>query len=421
MPIRKSSDRPEVLVAGAGASGCVAAICLARRGIHVTLIDKNKEPARKIRVTGNGRCNLTNLFQDRTCWYSEGGEDLMEPLKKFGAKDLMGFFEDMGVRFHDRQGYVYPRTDQASVITDTLISQISSLPVTFLGETAVTDISRRSRQGKKPFLVRAGDKKLSADYVILSCGGLAGPSLGCSGDGYLLARSLGHSLIPPVPALTPLPGDRKRLKSAAGVRCRAAACALVEGKEIRREEGEMQFTENTISGIPVFQISRILTRALSEGKRCRLKVDFLPELEGEALEKETAFRMGMDEGLTLQEVFSGLVHPGLLRMVLSDLGLQSEVKKRKVSPEKMGEIIRHLKDCTFPVEKSGGFAKAQVTAGGIPLDEIDLNTFESRIVPGLYLIGEMLDADGICGGYNLQWAMTGGYLAARSITERTDL
>ena len=421
MPIRKSSDRPEVLVAGAGASGCVAAICLARRGIHVTLVDKNKEPARKIRVTGNGRCNLTNLFQDRTCWYSEGGEDLMEPLKKFGAKDLMGFFEDMGVRFHDRQGYVYPRTDQASVIADTLISQISSLPVTFLGETAVTDISLRSRQGEKPFLVRAGDKKLSADYVILSCGGLAGPSFGCSGDGYLLARSLGHSLIPPVPALTPLPGDRKRLKSAAGVRCRAAACALVEGKEIRREEGEMQFTENTISGIPVFQISRILTRALSEGKHCRLKADFLPELEGEALEKESSFRVGMKENLTLQEVFSGLVHPGLLRMVLSDLGLQSEVKKRKVSPEKIREILRALKECTFPVEKPGGFAKAQVTAGGVPLDEIDLNTFESNIVPGLYLTGEMLDVDGICGGYNLQWAMTGGYLAAGSITERTDL
>ena len=421
MPIRKKSDRPEVLVAGAGASGCIAAICLARRGIHVTLVDKNKEPARKIRVTGNGRCNLTNLFQDRNCWYSEGGPVFMEPLGEFGAGELMAFFEDMGVRFHDRQGYVYPRTDQASVIADTLISQISSLPVTFLGETAVTDISRRNREGEKPFLVQAGDKKLSADYVILSCGGLAGPSFGCSGEGYSLARSLGHSLISPAPALTPLPGERKRLKSAAGVRCRAAVCALVEGKEIRREEGEMQFTENTISGIPVFQISRILTRALSEGKRCTLKADFLPELEGEALEKEAAFRMGMDEGLTLQEVFSGLVHPGLLRMVLSDMGLQSEVKKRKVSPEKMGEIIHRLKDCTFPVEKSGGYARAQVTAGGIPLHEIDLATFESRIVPGLYLIGEMLDVDGICGGYNLQWAMTGGYLAARSITERTDL
>ena len=183
----------------------------------------------------------------------------------------------------------------------------------------------------------------------------------------------------------------------------------------------MQFTESTVSGIPVFQISRILTRALSEGKRCTLKADFLPELEGEALEKESSFRVGMEENLTLQEVFSGLVHPGLLRMVLSDLGLQSEVKKRKVSPEKIREILRALKECTFPVEKPGGFAKAQVTAGGVPLDEIDLNTFESNIVPGLYLTGEMLDVDGICGGYNLQWAMTGGYLAAGSITERTDL
>lgn len=421
MPIRKRSDRPEVLVAGAGASGCIAAICLARRGLHVTLVDKNKEPARKIRVTGNGRCNLTNLFQDETCWYSESGPAFMEPLGQFGAGELTAFFEDMGVRFHDRQGYVYPRTDQASVIADTLISQMSSLPITFLGDTAVKDIFRRNREGEKPFLVQAGDKKLSADCVILSCGGLAGPSFGCSGDGYALAESLGHRVISPVPALTPLPGDRKRLKSAAGVRCRAAVCAIVEEKEIRREEGEMQFTENTISGIPVFQISRILTRALSEGKSCRLKADFLPELEGETLEKEAAFRMGMDDSLTLQEVFSGLVHPSLLRMVLSDLGLQSEVKKRKVSPEKMGEIFRHLKVCTFPIEMSGGFAKAQVTAGGIPLDEIDLHTFESRIVPGLYLTGEMLDVDGICGGYNLQWAMTGGYLAARSITERTDL
>lgn len=421
MPIRKKSDRPEVLVAGAGASGCIAAICLARRGLHVTLVDKNKEPARKIRVTGNGRCNLTNLFQDETCWYSEESPAFMEPLLKFGAGELMGFFEDMGVRFHNRQGYVYPRTDQASAIADTLISALSSLPVTFLGETAVTGITRSSGEGRKPFLVRAGDKRIPADYVILSCGGMAGPSFGCSGDGYALARSLGHGLISPSPALTPLPADRKRIKSASGVRCRAAVTALVDGQEIRREEGEMQFTDNTLSGIPVFQISRILTRALSEAKRCTLKADFLPELEGEELDRETAFRMGMEDNLTLQEVFSGLVHPGVLRMVLSDLGLQSEVKKRKVSPEKMREILRGLKDCRFAVEKAGGYDRAQVTAGGIPLHEIDLAAFESRIVPGLYLTGELLDTDGICGGYNLQWAMTGGYLAARSITERTDL
>ena len=420
MPIRENTARPEVLVIGAGASGTVAAICLAQAGLSVTLLDKNESPARKIRVTGNGRCNLTNLKQDPACWYTGGRDFSMEDLGAFGPGDLMGFFEERGVRFHDRDGYVYPRTDQASAIADTLIGEIRRLQIPFYGNTRVTGIHAKKAPGGG-FQVFAGDRSFRGDYVILACGGMAGEAFGCSGDGYSLARSLGHSLVPPVPALTPLPADRKRLKGAAGVRCRGSAGALVDGLLIRREEGELQFTEQAVSGIPAFQISRILTRALEEGRSAGVLLDFLPEYDKEALEKEAAFRRTLPDSMTLQEVFGGLVHPGILRMVLGDLGLQNEMKKRKISDARVLEILEGLKDFRLAIDRIPGFDRAQTTAGGVPLEEVERGSFRSRLREGLYRTGELLDVDGICGGYNLHWAMASGYLAAKSITERAGL
>lgn len=417
MPTRKRTDRPEVLVVGAGAAGSIAAICLARKGLSVTLLDKNDSPARKIRVTGNGRCNLTNLYQDPACWYSGGRDFSMDLLGGFGPRDLMGFFEGMGIRFHDRDGYVYPRTDQASVIADTLAGEIRRLGIAFSGKTGVTGILAPEK-GRDGYLVFGGEKAWRGDCLILACGGMAGPAFGCRGDGYRLAASLGHSLVPPVPALTPLPADKKRLRNAAGVRCRGNVSALVDGIPVRTEGGELQFTENTVSGIPVFQISRILTRALEEGREAEILLDFLPEFRKEDLEREASFRKTMPDSMTLQEVFAGLVHPGILRMVLGDLGLQNEVKKKRISDAVLELILKSFKDCRFPIDHMPGYDKAQTTAGGVPLHEVDAGTFMSLKRENLYLTGELLDVDGICGGYNLQWAMTSGYLAARSITER---
>ena len=456
-PENGETIRTEIAVIGGGASGCMAAIGAAESGASVVVFDKNDRPARKICATGNGRCNLVNLYQDEKCWYTSSGVSVRERLASFSERDLLAFFEERGIWFHDRQGYVYPGTDQASVIADLLIREMNRLQVGVFSGTRVTGIEKdpsgafritvesvggsdpgkeknnRNRRKKEDprksgwnRYDRNGKLKTEsgrevperriclADRVILCTGGLAGPVFGCSGDGYVLAESLGHSRIPTVPALTSLLCPEKALKLAAGVRCPAAITLLCDGKETGAEQGELQLTEAAVSGIPVFQLSRLAGYALRDGREVRIRADFLPGMPEEEWQKQADLRLRDDRNQTLEQLFMGLVHPKLLRFILNRLGLVSEQKRAGVKTEQIRQVLQLMRGLDFEITDLAGYEKAQVTAGGIPLTETDPETMESLVCPGLYLAGELLDADGICGGYNLQWAMTGGLLAGRA-------
>ena len=466
-PENGDTIRTEIAVIGGGASGCMAAIGAAESGASVVVFDKNDRPARKICATGNGRCNLVNLYQNEKCWYTSSGVSVRERLASFSERDLLAFFEERGIWFHDRQGYVYPGTDQASVIADLLIREMNRLQVGVFSGTRVTGIEKdpsgafritvesvggsdpgkeknnRNRR-KKEDPHKSGrnrydrnrydrnrydrDRNLKtesvqeipehriciADRVILCTGGLAGPVFGCGGDGYALAESLGHSLVPTVPALTPLICPEKALKMAAGVRCPAAITLICDGEETGAEQGELQITETAVSGIPVFQLSRLAGYALREGREVRVRADFLPGMPEEEWQKHVDLRLRDDRNQTLEQLFMGLVHPKLLRFILNRLGLVSEQKRAGVKTEQIRQVLQLMRGLDFEITDLAGYEKAQVTAGGIPLTETDPDTMESLACPGLYLAGELLDADGICGGYNLQWAMTGGLLAGRA-------
>jgi predicted Rossmann fold flavoprotein len=257
-----------------------------------------------------------------------------------------------------------------------------------------------------------------ADRVILCTGGLAGPAFGCSGDGYALAESLGHSRIPTVPALTPLLCPEKALKLAAGVRCPAAITLVCDGEAAGSEQGELQIVETAVSGIPVFQLSRLAGYALRDGREVRIRADFLPGMPEEEWQKQADLRLRDGRNQTLEQLFMGLVHPKLLRFILNRLGLVSEQKRAGVKTEQIRQVLELMRGLDFEITGLTGYEKAQVTAGGIPLTETDPDTMESLVCPGLYLAGELLDADGICGGYNLQWAMTGGLLAGRAAADK---
>lgn len=442
-----------IAVIGAGASGCMAAIAAARAGCSVSLFDKNEKIARKIYATGNGRCNLTNLYLDGSCYHTHDSRSeitrILSFLEVFSQKDLIRFFKDAGVPVHDRSGYVYPRTDQAETVaralekclcqekvqvcTDCDVQQIEKTQDGFCIRFLLSEKekTREKAQGKKT-AKQAGKNAVKktlhsccCDAVILCTGGLAGPSFGCSGDGYRFAEVFSHSVISPLPALTRLETNDLFLRRAAGVRCHASVTLLEETdgpkpdscpEEYICEDGELQITETSLSGIPIFQISGIAAGRLRQGRKVRVLVDFLPEFTQQEYEEEIEERLDQDRSQMLGDFLLGLAHRKVIDMILARSGLQAEMKAKRLTDEELRQILLTFRALEMEVTATGGFDHAQVTSGGVPLSEVG-GGFESAKCPGLFLAGELLDVDGRCGGYNLQWAMTSGMIAGRSAAQ----
>lgn len=459
-----------VAVIGGGAAGALAAYAAASRGAEVILLDRNDRIGRKIYATGNGRCNITNRKMTQDCYYSTLAERIPDYYRRFAPDDLLKLFERYGIFFHDRNGYVYPRTDQASTIAHALEKMLSSAGVSFCPMTEVSNVAKgrnkdRNDDGakdwdrnrnenqiedarflisgrKSEYTIRKGKLRIldaepfsiETDRVILTAGGMAAPAYGSRGDSYRFAAGFGHTVISPEPALVPLISSDPVLKYASGVRCQARAELHLGEKILRSEEGEIQFSENHISGIPILQLSRLAVNLLTENENeeqngdrreiqeghqkehhtyVHLLIDFLPEFTKEQWEAEKKRRLSAlsdNPDSVLGELFLGLVNDRVGNMILARRGQQAEKKCRKTDPSLPGELLNRLRAWVIPVSGYGSFDQAQTTAGGVPLSELTEN-LESIKVPGLYMAGEMLDVDGICGGYNLTWAMISGYLA----------
>ena len=420
----KPKMRPvRVAVIGGGASGCMAAITAAQAGADVHIFEKNEKPSKKLYATGNGRCNLTNLHMDDSCYHTRtadknGSSLIHSAIERYSPADQIRFFADLGVPVYDRDGYVYPRTNQAQTVVRALEKRIAALGIRVHTGCPVRKI-RRSQQGTKAddavFYVDCNDREARAfDTVILCTGGMAGPQYGTTGDGYRLAASFSHRIRTPLPALTALECKGQFLKRAAGVRCRAAVTLYTgnDKKQIRegREEGEVQMTDYGISGIPVMQISGMAARLLESKQRVFVQIDFLPEFTDSAFSDEIERRMREDRSQMLGDLFLGLVHKKILDLLLAEKGLQAEMKARRIDDAGIRQILQSMREYTLEVIQVKSFKQAQVTSGGIPLEETDAD-FQSRLQPGLFFAGEVLDVDGRCGGYNLQWAFATGYIA----------
>ena len=403
----------EIVIVGAGASGCMAAVSAAREGRCVLLLDSNDKICRKVYATGNGRCNLTNLHMTMDCYHTGGGASLSAFFSRFSEKDLMRFWESQGVFLHDRQGYVYPRTDQAATIAEGFEKILRALPVTIeLGKRVVL-VRRSERKGASHFQIETSDgSSYMAETVILAGGGMAGPQYGCGEEIYRIASSMGHAVIRPLPALVPLLSDDRNLKASAGVRCDAKITLLLNDKSACSERGELQMTEQGISGIPVFQLSAAAVRALEQGAEAVARIDFIPDLDEKAWEKEMERRLLADQNCMLSVYFLGLVNRKILDLVLKRRGMQAEMKASRLSKEALRGIMEDLRAFRIRIVGAGTFKQAQVTSGGVPLAEMDEN-LQSVRMPGLFMAGELVDVDGICGGYNLQWAMTSGWIAGK--------
>ena len=398
----------QVIVIGGGASGLTAAIWAARAGAGVTLLEHMDRVGKKILSTGNGKCNLTNLVQDPSCYRGERPEFACEVIRHFSVEDTLAFFRELGVFPKIKNGYVYPNSEQASAVLDVLRMEAEHQKVNIICGCEVESIRTR------PFVVSTSAGEYRADRIILATGGKAAPATGSDGSGYRLAKELGHRIIKPLPALVQLRCGDGYEKQLAGIRTEAKVTLNADGHVIAEDTGELQLTDYGISGIPVFQVSRYAAKALDRKQTVTAIVDYLPALTWEDTLKELQQRKERMAYRNAETFFTGLLNKKLAQVVLKKAGVTPSFPMEQASGRQLRKLAEQIKAMTFAVTATNPFAQAQICCGGVDTGQVDPATMESKLVPGLYLAGELLDVDGICGGYNLQFAWSAGYLAGKS-------
>lgn len=396
--------KQQIIIIGAGASGLAAGIFAAREGASVTIMEHTARPGKKLLSTGNGKCNITNLQLPSGAYRGNQPDFAYPALNAFTVNQTMEFFRELGIVLTDRNGYVYPNTGQAATVLEAMLFELERLGVRIISDCHVEAI-------KKDLTVITENGKQKGDRIILAAGSMAAPKTGSDGSGYVLAQRLGHHIVKPLPALVQLRCREKWYKQAAGVRTDALVTLKIDGKEVTSDRGELQITDYGISGIPVFQISRYAARALDEGQSVLAQLDFLPELpftELETLLFERSKRFGYRPA---DGILHGVINSKLVKILLEEAGINRAVRVKDIKAHEIKNLTRCMKDLKTVIISTNAFDQAQVCSGGVDTREVDPVTMESRLIKGLYFSGEILDVDGICGGYNLQWAWSSGIIA----------
>lgn len=400
--------KKHVVIIGGGASGLMAAISAARMDARVTILEHMDRVGKKILSTGNGKCNITNLYQDSDCYRGQYPDFATKVLKQFNEKDTMDFFAGLGLAYKNRNGYIYPNSEQASSVLDVLRLELDSLQVKTECGIQVNAI----QPVKDHYTIVTDRGTFHSDTLILSTGSKAAPKTGSDGSGYHLACKLGHTIIDPVPALVQLRSDDKAFKQLAGIRTEAQISLYIDNHFVRNEIGELQLTEYGISGIPVFQLSRFAARALLENRKVAVQIDFYPSMDEEMLYEMFHKKTQRQPYKTIEEHFIGVLNKKLAAVLIRKTGIEPDNKTFNHAQLKV--LLQTIKHYPVNVQSTNSFDQAQVCAGGVSTNEIAPENLESKIRKNLYITGELLDIDGACGGYNLQWAWSTGFLAGKS-------
>lgn len=397
----------QTVIIGGGASGLAAAVFCARAqgGEQVLVLEKAPRVGKKLLATGNGTCNITNRLATPPHYHGANIAFTAPVLNAFTPDDCLLFFDSLGIVCTEREnGRYYPLCEQAAAVLDCLRLELNRLGVTVRTECAVTAVKPQ----KNRVDVHTAEETFTAQNVLLCTGGAASPSLGGSVDGYALATALGHRKTPLFPAIVQVKTDVTFIKAMKGLRTDAAVTFVLDGKPLCTHTGELLFTEYGISGPAVMQISR----AVGDWERRKngtmlAKIDLLPSMTDEALARHLASRPHR----TAEDFLTGLLHKRIGQTVCRAAGFSLGDTVNDVS-----RLVETIKRFTVTVGGTQGFGGAQVTAGGIDTREVDPLTLESRLAPHVYLLGELLDVDGDCGGYNLHWAWASAYAAAKAVS-----
>lgn len=399
-----------VCIIGGGASGMAAAISAAENpNVQVHLLERQGRVGRKLMATGNGRCNLSNIHASEKSYHGQNSAFCNYALGIFGPNETLSWFDGLGLyTVIEESGKVYPYSDQANSVVDILRLNLEK-PNIFVH----TDFEvQKIKVLEIGFSVFSGEEELFCDKLIVACGGLAGSKLGGTMSGYKLLGKMGHKSTRLRPTLVQLKSNWNMLPGLKGVRTNCAAEIYHNNELFAQSKGELQFTDFGLSGPVIFEISRDVCAAPGNWY-CRL--DFLPDLS----ESELFIRLEQRKftNLTVQELFTGILHNRLGRILVQSAGMSLNMPCRSLRQDDISALIKAVKGFEVSLTEPMGMDHAQVTAGGVLTEQFNPETMESRLVPGLYACGEVLDIDGDCGGYNLQWAWSSGRLAGRNAGE----
>lgn len=410
--------RCDILVIGGGPAGLMAAIIASRAGAQVLVLDRMPRVGKKLLATGAGRCNLCNMKPTIDHYHGADTTFMLPALERFSAGKTMNFFYDLGIETRVAPGgRVFPITGQAANVLDVLRYECERLGVEEICETKINRIESYRKGG---FVCKFGDGEegFIAEKVILATGGQSMPNLGSNGGGYKLATSLGHRVTELWPSRVQIKLDLPFLKRLKGVKIVGAVQILVDGEIKRRDEGDILFADYGVSGPPILQLSRTVGQYENTERTITLEIDCLPDCDVEQVAAQLERRFALNAGKTLEEGMIGLINKRAIPYLLRGAGFKNlERNCGSLTTDERGALARTLKAWSLPVSGTLSWMYSQVTAGGVDLSEVSAETLESKLVPGIFFAGELLDIDGDCGGFNLQWAWSSGYLAGLSAAQ----
>lgn len=394
----------KVIIIGGGASGLTAAIKASKSGFDVTIIEKNEKLGKKILITGNGKCNYWNENQDIDKMYHSSSNDYKKIVNQMNLVKAHAFLDSIGLVPFIKNGYYYPNSNQAISVVNALVDEAINSGVKIITE----EVTKVEKENNK-FII---NNKYESDYLIVATGGKAAPKTGSDGFGYEIAKTFGHNLVKPLPALVGLETE-ENLKELAGIRLIGEIKLFINNEFVQKDLGEIQINDYGFSGIPVLQISSKAVKALDDNKNVSISINLLPNIADDILGLRSFLKV-QDRHLnnkSISQILDQLFNYKLSNYLLKISKIDNNSKIDKLSNDELDLLCHNILNFNFKVVKDHGFENAQTTSGGIDLKEVNLDTLESLKVKGLYFCGEILDVDGACGGYNLSFAWISGLIA----------
>ena len=401
-------------IIGAGASGVFAALILKQNYIDTTVIERNANALKKIYATGNGRCNFTNRNVSYKNYHGENPKFTISAIKKFDNYDVIEFFNDMGIpEVELENGKIFPKSLQASSIVKQMMCLANHLEVEFIFDSFVDDV----RKNRDVFEVKSNDSIYKFDYLVVACGSKAYKKSGSDGNGYILMEKLGHNIVKTHPGIVQLRLNGDSFKKMSGTKFKANAKLVVDGKEVFEFYHDVLFTDYGISGPTILQLSGEAIRAKNKGLDVKIRIDTV-DLDENKLYEHLIYIISLNYYKKINELLVGLINDNLIEEVLNQANIEYDINVCELSKEEIYKLAHTLKNLEFSVSGYKDEDSGQITCGGVDTDEINPSTMESKKIKNLYIIGEIMDVDGDCGGYNLQWAFSSAYSCAMSIIKK---
>ena len=397
-----------IIVVGGGAAGMLAAIVAKRQGSIVTLLERNDRVGKKLLATGNGRCNYTNLNLSLNNYHGRNTSFAEFALTEFNVDNTISFFENIGITPADEDnGKVFPLSFQASSMVDVLRYELEYQGVELITDAYVIDIYKKNK-----FTVKLRDgRTFTSDKIIMATGGMAMPASGSDGNGHSILKKLSHTTTDVFPGLVQLKLEGNIFKQVNGVKLVGTAGVYHNNNLIVQDRGDILFTDYGISGPPILQISRKAIEYINSGKVVELRISIIDTKTTKELYEYLIIRFKKLWMKDLEKSLVGLINKKMILPIIKELNLDKTENVSSMNNDDIFKIAELLTTWSFKIIGNKGWGQAQITAGGINTNEVNNKTMESKIVEGLYIVGELLDIDGDCGGFNLQWAWSSGYIA----------